>query len=366
MVLLKQDIKKYMGNDKLKIGILTFHNAHNYGAVLQAYAMKTYLIKMGHEAGIINYINDSIAANYIKTGKFNAPLKQLHWEEQCDKFEKFINEMLLENNTEKISADQLERLSADIDVLICGSDQIWNSGLTGGLDSVYFLNFQTRAKKVSYAPSKYKNWIKEEEKNYFSKCLSHFDFLSTREYALSSELMKLVDKKIETVMDPVFLLDASDYLKIKTNAYSDIESFILVYYLVEDKKLYTYAKKMQSILKIPIVEIHFFDVESNENIQLSNCGPMEFVELFFKCSFVITNSFHGTAFSIILKKDFYAVYQEDCRKDQLLRMLNLENRRIYSDEIFEDEIYIDYETVYQHLKSGIDFSKSFLKKALRG
>ena len=175
--------------------------------------------------------------------------------------------------------------------------------------------------------------------------------------------MKLVDKKIETVMDPVFLLDKNDYLKIATNKVN-IKNYILVYYLAEDEKLSIYAQKIQKILNIPIIEIHFFDIEPNGNIQLSNCGPNEFIELFSKSSFVVTNSFHGTAFSIILKKDFYAVYDTDCRKDHLLHMLNLENRHVYSKEIVEDEICINYGNMDMCLEENICFSKEYINRVL--
>lgn len=345
----------------MKVGILTFHNAHNYGAALQAYALKYYICSLGHNAEIINYINPHIAINYVKKDKFNDVEKQLHWEEQWDRFNDFIGEELI-SDEKIVSKQMIEKM--DIDVFICGSDQIWNSGLTGGMDDVYFLNFETKARKVSYAPSKFKAWIKEEEKERFTKYLNGFDHLSTREYSLSSELEKVTGRTIRTVVDPVFLLSKGQYYKLSSDIYGEGE-FILVYYLAEDSRLEEYAKIIQKYLHLPIVEIHFYDVEKNDNIQLSNCGPREFIELFRKSRFVITNSFHGTAFSIIFEKDFVSIYKEDNRKDQLLKTMGLLSRKRYTDSIDKNDLSVDYRQVKEKKLAAISVAKNYLNEVLQ-
>lgn len=346
----------------MKIGILTFHNAHNYGAVLQAYALKSYLSELGNDVNIINYINPQIASNYVKEGKFDDEKKQLQWERQHDRFEQFIHSKLLENNANIIDGKSIEELKYD--AFICGSDQIWNSGLTGGLDKVYFLDFNTKAIRISYAPSKYKDWIKDEEKEYFAKTLSRFEFLSTREESLSYSLKKLVDKEIATVIDPVFLIEKEQYVDMVEETYT-YEDYILVYYLTEDERLNRYARQIQDVLNIPIVEIHFFEATENGNIQLSDCGPLDFVSLFSNSKYVITNSFHGTAFSVIFRKNFISIYEKDNRKDQLLKNINLENRKYFNEDIKLSELEIDYSIVEERLNNWIDYSKDYLRKAVK-
>ena len=191
----------------MKIGILTFHNAHNYGAVMQAYALRTKLREMGQDAVILNYRNQTIENSYLPWRECR--YEQADWSVQWDKFNAFIEGVLLEGHTSEIKFENLKRLA--IDCFICGSDQIWNSWLTGGLDGAYFLDFETNAKKISYAASKYTFEITDTEKKYFSDSLADFSAVSVREAGLAESLLKNCQINARTVLDPVLLLDANDY-----------------------------------------------------------------------------------------------------------------------------------------------------------
>jgi len=326
----------------MKIGILTFHHAHNYGAVLQAYALRTVLRTLGHNAVILNYQNPTITAHYPEklgtedektpSGEIMAMyhIQQPDWSRQHRKFTKFIHQFLLEGNLSKLGFEDLERL--EVDCFICGSDQIWESSLTGGLDRAYFLDFNTTSKKVSYGASKNSSEIKEIEKNYFSTRLSDFDAISVREESLATNLIKECGVNVKTVLDPTLLLDMKDYIDLE-DAVSIDQKFILAYFSAEDEMLANCAKQAADMLQLPLVEIHFYRRIKNKNkYQVADCGPGEFLTYFHRAEYIFTNSFHGVVFSTIFNRPFYAVYQRDSRKDAFLTKLGLKNRQIYSAE----------------------------------
>lgn len=367
----------------MKIGILTFHNAHNYGAVLQAYALRTKLRKMGYDAHIINYCNDKIQKRYSDKLKFEISKRDIvfpthwikiigkklqnnyaqdTWKKQCDSFNKFIDEILLENNTSQITVNDLEKMK--IDAFICGSDQIWASWITGGLDPVYFLNFQTKAKKISYAASMPSNKIPIHEQPYFKKYINLLDCVSTREEKVSIALTDLCKISIKTVVDPTLLLDASDYADLLSPS-DEKEDYVFVYFVHEDNTLMECAQKIALQLGKKLIELHYYlrkDLKGHN--QRADFGPSKFLTYIKNADFVLTNSFHGTVFSIIYGKKFYSVYNTDNRKDNLLSYLQLQSRHIYSTNDINIDQQIDYESVHKLLHSYRESSINFLDKAL--
>lgn len=365
----------------MQIGILTFHNAHNYGAVWQAYALRTIIRHMGHSVRILNYRNFKISASYQK--KLIAPsypLSLLHpgswliwlrnhvdtwyaqpmWKQRCDAFEKFINEVLLENNVEEYEKADLQFLSED--VLICGSDQIWTDWLTEG-DSAYFFDFPIKARKVAYGASRNNAKFSIEEGQYFREKLQSFSAISVREKPLADALTDLCRRKIEIVLDPSLLLSQCDYIEMESKT-NENEKYILVYYLYEDEKLTEYAEKIAEHEDLKILEIHYKKMRGRKNKQIVDCGPAEWLAYIHHAEYILTNSFHGVAFSIIYHKDFYAVYEEDDRKTTLLNSLGLNNRHVFKEDIcLQDKI--DYTLVDSVLEEGRRRSVDFIKHSLK-
>lgn len=344
----------------MKIGLLTFHNAHNYGAVLQAYALRTVLRKLGHEAVILNYRNEAIEKHYPKKLDTEDAKKQEDWQRQYQRFEEFINQVLLEEKTELLQMEDLEKTA--IDCFICGSDQIWESGLTGGMDPVFFLDFNCTAKKVSYAASKGCARISQKEEQYFKDCLSDFVGVSTREAGFAKELNR-IGIAVCDVLDPTMLLEAEDYKLWPEENENAEEKYILVYYIVEDEILTRCSKEAEYVLGLKVKGIHFYRVEDSEN-QMADCGPKEFISLFRNAEYILTNSFHGMIFSVIFRKSFYAVYEKDSRKDNLLKKLGLTDRHIRRDGglLFNK---IDYTETVRLLENEKERSLDFLRSVLR-
>lgn len=367
----------------MRIGILTFHNAHNYGATLQAYALRTKLRHMGYDAHIINYRNKKIEKRYSDKLKLNIGKRdivfpthwlkiideklknnyaQYEWKKQCNSFNKFINQILLENNTDQVTINDLKKMN--MDAFVCGSDQIWASWITGGLDPIYFLDFQTSARKISYAASMPSNKIPLDEQYYFKKCINLLDYVSVREEKLSIVLSDLCEKPINAVVDPTLLLDANDYSNLLSSPYEK-EGYVFAYFVHEDNILMECAKKVALQLGKKLIELHYYlQKDLKDHNQRADLGPSEFLTYIKNADFVLTNSFHGTVFSIIYSKKFYSVYNTDDRKDNLLKHLKLQSRHIYSINDINIAQQINYESVYKLLHSYRESSIDFLYKAL--
>lgn len=370
----------------MKIGILTFHNAHNYGAVLQAYALKTLIKNMGYDVKIINYRNEALKKAYSPKLKINIAKRDLifptrwknlikqkmqnkfaqdEWSKQYLAFSKFINSVLLDGDTLEVTQTDLEKET--FDYLICGSDQIWNTWITNGLDKVYFLDFKTNAKKISYAasmPCELVNKDKSETK-YLKDNISKFDYVSVREEELAKKLSKICKRSIEVTLDPSLLLDSEDYEKIELKTVFN-KKYIFVYLVSEDDKVLEIADKIGKKMNLEVIELHYYlQKRLKGHNQIADIGPSEFLTYIKNSEFVLTNSFHGTVFSILYKKNFYSIYSRDSRKDNLLNMLNLNSRHIYSLENINLSDDIDYNKVYLELNKCRKNSIDFLKKSLK-
>ena len=171
-----------------KVGILTFHDAHNYGAVLQAYALKKYIRKIGYDAKIINYHHSTIPNGFPREG----------YENRWDKFDKFIKE--LSDYEENIYTSEEELEKHDIDFWVCGSDQIWNTDITRGFNKGFFLDFKTNGKKISYAVSMGIPELPEEYEEEFRKSINQIDNISVREETLKQYAEKFTEKEITKVL----------------------------------------------------------------------------------------------------------------------------------------------------------------------
>lgn len=349
-----------MGNDSMKIGILTFHNAHNYGAVLQAYALKTTIKALGHEVKIINYKNKAILDHYPVMLNTKCDEIQRKWQTQYLKFENFINSILLEGDVCCISSDEVKL--QDVDCYIVGSDQVWEKWLTGGFDPVYFLDFETKAKKISYAASKTNAYIEEKDLDYFQSKLREFNKISVREDNFADNLRNY-GIKATTVVDPTLFLDSYQYDELLGNK-NLLERYILVYYLTENDELCKCAEHIAQKTNLPIKEIHFYHKEGFIDAQMADCGPEDFLKLFKNAEYIVTNSFHGVVFSIIYRKVFFAVYENDSRKDSILNKLGLESRHITNQKQISLEL-IDYTMAECRLNEIRVESLNYIKDALK-
>lgn len=367
----------------MKIGILTFHNAHNYGAVLQAYALKTLIRKKGFQVDIINYCNQTIEEKYqkklqckfemidiIHPGRIFYKLcykrrikyMQPQWTNQYEKFEKFISTYLI--NMPKVKAENIGKMQYDM--LIVGSDQIWSEELTGGIDKVYILDFPFEGRRISYAASNANGKVPRNDEG-FIEAIKRFEFISTRESMLAQNIRSKADIRVEEVLDPTLLLDKEDYSTLeRENGLSFItKNYIFVYYVKEDKKLAECAKAIANNTEMEIIELHYYwHKEYDSKFQFADFGPENFLATIANAKFVITNSFHGTVFSILYRKNFYAVTQKNIRIQNLLVNLGLMNRCIYSVEEVDINEVISYNDIIKKLEKYRENSFRFIENAI--
>lgn len=369
----------------MKAGILTFYNAINYGGVLQAYALQEYLKKGDIEAKIINYESPSIKrANQInrqvkihkgvklrllKTvfAKLDYATTKKRWKAKYLKFEKFRNAHLDLVSKGAVSKESITKL--DLDAIFVGSDQVWNPLITRGLDDVYFCDFPTNAKKISYAASTGSlNTIKSDTTE-FLKLVENFDAISTRELDLGEYIKQYTEKETIQVVDPTLLLNKDDYSKIAIKPNIN-HPYLLIYKLQVNENIYKLAEKIAKEKGLIIYEIGFKPWKSKKGINyLEIIGPEEFLGLFEAADYIITNSFHGTVFSIINQKSFLTVPHRSVgqRMIDLLESLDLADRLIYSSEHLTPKLInkIDYQCVNNKLETRKDVSKRFIQEALK-
>ena len=370
-------------NDKKKIGILTFHNAHNYGAVLQAYALKTKLNRMGHEASVLNYQNKYIAKTYRKVlhidfwkrdilpsrwGKVIREVRDVfyglkEWQKQWKVFEDFIAEKLLDGDTKQLSLEEVA--AKDCDVYVLGSDQIWARELTHGMDPAYFGQFAPEKKKISYAASVPNGSIPENEKPFFKQYLESLSHISVREEKLAQSLRDLTGREIDTVIDPTLLLEREDYEPLLYKKPLKQGDYVFAYFVVENEMVSRCAKKAAELLGCELIELHYkkTPVICGKNM-IFDAGPSEFLTYIRDAKMLVTNSFHGTVFSILFRKKFYSVYKENGRIDNLLGFLGLQERHITEESQIQITREIDYGQSDKGLQEYRQQSVDFLVKGI--
>lgn len=370
----------------MKVGILTFHNAHNYGAVLQAYALKTCVKQLGHEVRIVNYRNQKIQSGYPKRLPPKLTKAVLHpknwkqflydtlrgyygqkeWTKRFHSFEAFINTQLLDGQTQRVTMQDFANL--ELDAYILGSDQIWSSFLTGTLDPVYFGKFKKKERIISYAASLANGSIPKEEESDFLKLTKNIDMLSVREEKLAANLEAVTGRKAAVTVDPTLLLEAEDYeqmLPKKPIRELPKGPYVFAYFVVEEQAVSDCAKALAKACGLPLYELHYYHMpECSQPNQYADLGPGEFLDFIKHAEYVVTNSFHGTVFSILYERKFFSVYKKNGRVDNLLGFLGLFERHVETPEQMKIEAVIDYAAVSKKLAGYRRASIDFLRESL--
>ena len=255
----------------------------------------------------------------------------------------------------------------ECDAIITGSDQIWNLNITRDYDPCYFLDFKCASSviKISYAASSeikaYQRF--ESYKERIRRSLSSFKAISVRERALKEELSKFTEKNISVCVDPVFLLQKKDYVKIEIPPPE--KDYILVYHLFPTEEGVKLAEKLAQERQLKIIEIHAGFVKViDHNRHKQNVGPLEMIGYINHAHMVITTSFHGSALSLILNKPLVVMNQGAITRIQnLLKMAGIENVLLNNADEFND-YNIDYNHVQEKLSDLIESSKDFLRDNL--
>lgn len=367
------------------VGILTFHASHNYGSMLQAYALQQTVLSMGYKCEIINFRTERqkqmFRPDYC-SGNLIERLKRLivqfpHLKETWGKyklFEKFLHEDLILSEQEYSTIEELEYGNLKYDYYISGSDQIWNTDCFD-FDIAYYLPFVHRGKLIAYAPSM---GATPESSKFIdidiASLLDRYDKISVREPRTAQFIRGKYNKEVITVIDPTLLLPINhwksliaakpiidgDYIFLYSPKFNSFEN---VYKLAEDiSKRYG--------LKVILSRNHKYLCDKKRWRQFSikaDIGPKEFLNLIKNARIVCCDSFHAVVFSIILQVPFLVMDgMNDSRISNLLEMVGLENRSIDSDnQSINDLIFNQLSFKYlDKLQPYIDSSLNFLRTSL--
>lgn len=353
---------------------------YNHGASLQAYALQTYLASVGHDVEIINYKPEYLCGDYqlwsVDNPIFDKPIiKQLYLFAKLPKrlrslkrkraFDNFTKNYL--KLTPKIyhSCDELNDNPPQADLYIAGSDQIWNTLYQNGRDAAFYLDFAPKtSKRISYAASFATEDVVEEYKPFVRKMLQNFDVISIRECCSLPLLASLGRTDGVAVCDPVFLLTREQWDNMLPNQQIH-EKYLLVYDTEFSPKVKEIAKRIAKEKELKIYNVSASRIGYADK-DLWASSPIDFVQLIQDASYVVSNSFHATAFSLIFERDFCVVNRSEGineRMKSLLMSYNVAQRLVkeYSASLLNS---VDYQVVNPLLQKDIDGSKDFLKKTL--
>lgn len=358
----------------MKIGVLTFHNAINYGAILQTYATQRYFERLGHEINIIDYRNKSIDDAYLS---FTFSVKRMFYRKPWN-IPRYLITTYYHSRKKKKQIDfsneylnltqypMTEKEIKDYDLMLIGSDQVWNPNFTGGLDPIYWGQIpHYDAKVVAWAASSKEKALKDDDKKDIASLLKNFTAISVRETKLQSFISPLCSIPVHVILDPTLLLAAEDWRRL---CHPVVESSYVLVYAMEDEGLaIRAAERLAAKHGKKVVVINPY---SNAKIQKgykTMLSPTDFLSYIMYADHVITASFHGTAFSIIFQKDFYCFVKStksNVRIESLLQQLGLGDRIINEGSSFTEINRIEYikvESILQQLREDASrFVKSFM------
>ncbi|MGM9739451.1 MAG: polysaccharide pyruvyl transferase family protein [Candidatus Cryptobacteroides sp.] len=347
----------------MRVGILTFHCARNYGAVLQAYALQTYLEKQGHQVYVIDYRPSYLVEPYrlFKFGEWRdkgflaglkwnlrellvAPIRGL----RNYRFERFVRRRL------HLLRIDFDKSCTDIDAFVFGSDQIWNPNICGGYDNHYLADSVAfRGKKcIAYSASVGRVANIEDGNRQLLVRLAYFDKIGVRENSLLKWLkVKGIDNAVMT-LDPVMLVGADGFESIIQKPKTR-KPFLLLFMLSRWQQAVEIAKTVAARKNLEILEFTSNLETFAFKGKVQTKSPGTFLGLIKEASYIVTTSFHATAFSIMFKKDFTSVTSYDSpneRVQSLLSLFDLESRLCFNEDNI-DFSPIDYERDFDKFES---------------
>ena len=330
------------------IGLMTFQNADNYGAVLQAYALQKKVDDIGCDNEYIDFeynmsksYNGSVVKNTPeKFKKLFHPIKLMRRRIRSSGFKKF-RENYLRISRHHYSGDCEIRTCRKYDRYIVGSDQVWNFDITNQ-SHAFLLDFVADSiPKYSYASSFGKSALSESEKSIFKYELNRFNSISVRE-AVGAELIhELSDKPVSICLDPSMLLLKSEWEGIAVKPYK--KKYVLIYAMTDTPGITDFARGLSKQMNTGIVAIGLKKKYPGiKNIYA--VSPEQWLGYIANAEATVTNSFHGTVFSILFKKSVYIEYLPsgwtvNSRLEDIVRLFGLENRIIKNDIAFSEMNY---------------------------
>lgn len=368
--------------EMLKIGVMTWFRYENYGTALQAVALQEVLRSMGCRPFLIDYRPRSkkdrfepltLAALIDKAaGKvkrmFQGQARPYSSDQRSALFSSFITKHC-EITAPANSYPELKLLASELDGCVCGSDQVWSPNC---FDENYYLPFVEGAKRISYAPSFGASSIADPEIARRVKLLvANFKALSVRETTGADIIEQLTGMRSQVVVDPTLLLDKAKWNQLASEGGESKRKYILCYFLGDPDRYEHSALECSKALGLPLVSIP--TVFGQNHSAKYEVGPEEFLRLFMDASYVLTDSFHGTVFSVNFGIPF-SVYKrfsdsdprsQNSRITSFLKLTSLEERLVPAD-CLEFSSACDFTEANERLEKMRTSSILYLRDALEG
>lgn len=382
-----------MEENQIMIGILTFHKSVNYGSVLQAWALQRMLTMKGIESEIIDYEPEKYGDLYdvfLKPGRPHFLVKNINrvpvmaiLARQKRSFARFRRDNLRLSAESYTLENQEDICGKDYEAVICGSDQIWNTGASDS-DTIYFLPFPISGRKIAYAVSlNTGSFDGEVRRELFKRWISDYDYLSCREQNGVEKIRGLLGdgRQVDLNLDPTLLLSRIEYSRI-TSPRLVRGRYIFVYYVWFNSSIVEAAREISRRTGLPAYTIEMAKggraylrlIKNGIRPVTRTLAPGDYLSLIKNADYVVTDSFHGTAFSLIFEKQFVSIndrnqdgnYRDDVRITGILGRLGLEDRYITSEEAadFDIDEPVNYKKVTKKRLRLADESIRRLTRAL--
>ena len=372
----------------MKTGLVTFYHIHHYGALLQAAATERAVESLGSDCEIIDYyVNQDNALFRKPTGVGSAAADAhtaLHYKPlktRYERFERFSRDHLRISGHRFESLAELESAELPYDVILSGSDQIWNPSIFPDkkFDPVFFGTFSQR-RKIAYAPSFGIPHVPAEMEEELRDYLSRFSHVSVRERQGREIVRAVTGREVPVVLDPTLLLRQDQWAAMAntpqgypgTNEKNTSGGYILCYCISRPGALEPYIRTLAERTGLPVVQLCGIRQKVHPKARcILDAGPAEFLGLFQNASYVCTNSFHGTVFSVQFQKPFFTAVApselaapESSRTFSILSRLGLTDRIIGKGDTAGLDSPIDWADVSVRLEEARRDSLEFLRRAL--
>lgn len=355
--------------------VVTMQGTLNYGAELQAMAMQQIFSQYFSEVWILCYRPGYLMSPYklIDFTRFrgfvatllNLPtalIKKINFSRFRKKHMHFTS---MYSQIKDVNS-----IGVSVDWIILGSDQIWNLQINKEGDPVFFGMFKdVNATVMAFSASIGNDAVTEVEKSIYKERMKNVDYIAVREKQARSILQESgISKPIDITIDPTLIIPAKEWQKLEKKIRVPNE-YVLIYSLNKYEETYRTAYDVSNKMRIPVIEvlgnnIDFLNIPSHRMI--TTAGPGEFLYLFNHASYIVTDSFHGAAFSVIFQKEFLVVPHKTrgARMIELLRRLGLEKRIISGENREIDQCEIDWIKVSEILEQEVNHSESYIVNCL--
>ena len=366
--------------NKKRIGILTMHRVQNYGSALQAYALQEYVNRLGYNVELIDYIFPNGKHKQRRSLKQRIKSALFKWMfclpilRKNKRFAHFYSAYYKCSEQRFDNPQSLMQYDYPYDILMTGSDQVWNP-IHILTDTSFFLPFaHPHTPKIAYAPSFSVASVPKEFDETIRSYVENYSYISVREKSGIDIVKTLTDKEVSMVCDPTLLLTKEDWTILAEQSDYKIEGpYILVYVLSYAYNPYpsinAIIEKVQQELDLPLIllDAPVLDMKFKNARFIKDAGPAEFLYLVQHASFVITTSFHGTAFALNFGIPFYSVIRDhsgfDTRMIDLIESVEADRAIVY-DQPIDKPIAMNFEEVEQRLEAIRQHSQAYIRNSL--